>query len=44
MASLVSSMTGLLTNLNISVLVLADVDVLRKETKNCLKYEAKPHP
>ena len=44
MASPVSSMTGLLTNFYISVLLLATVDVLPRETKNCLKHEAKPHP
>ena len=44
MASLVSSMTGLLNNLYIYVLLLAIVDVLPKETKNCPKHEAKPHP
>ena len=42
MASLVSSMTSLRTNLYISVLLLATIDVLPKETKNCLKSEAKP--
>ena len=44
MASLASSMTGFRTNLYISLLLLATIDVLPKETKTCLQREAKPQP